>query len=406
MSYDRLIIAKKQPKAVHLEAFPLVADGTLKVHGRLRHDQHVVLTDPDGAYAEVDGPYRLEDEDVPDAAAGATGSTGWLVQLSVKPSTAATWPHEMAIHLARASDGVVFDPQQNEVTWPPGFRPRDSETGEARIDQIAIDWFTAWPSDDQALPAELLRLVDAHLPEALPRRYGGVEPLPHRFEGDGAADRFVERWIEEAASWTPMIFWTTTRPCLGGSASMSTTRAPERRRPGGAIVRIGIEIDGRALARDPSYTERVVGLFRVMSTELRCVYAAASVERNVILKGSRVSADSRTEVGPLPRSDRWVGLPASPTWLAWFGKPYAGLVRPSVERHIEAVVDEGLLIRAGAMPMNADELADRFPPLPANLIAHRIGQPARWIPMASYTMVNGPPSQAAEAIPRLTSVDD
>ena len=87
----------------------------------------MLLTDVDDVVVEVDGPSRLEDEDVPDQAAGAIGATGWLVQLSVKPSTEARWPMETAIHLARAADGVVYDPQQDLVTWPGGLsatRPR------------------------------------------------------------------------------------------------------------------------------------------------------------------------------------------------------------------------------------------------------------------------------------------
>ncbi|MET1231392.1 MAG: hypothetical protein ABWY52_00915 [Candidatus Limnocylindrales bacterium] len=367
----------------------------------------MVLTDAEGVVAEVDGPDRLDDEDVPDPAAGAIGAKGWLVQLSVKPSTEATWPQELAVYLARAADGVVYDPQQDVVTWPPGFQPRDRETGESRIEQLAIDWYTAWPSDDLELPARLLRLLGAHLPEAQPQRYGGFEPLPYRFEGDGATEAFIERWIEEARSWSPGLSWTTTRPCFGGSATMSTALAPERQRPGEAIVRIGIGVDGRALSRDPAYTERIVELFRASSTELRCVYAAASVERGVIAKGSRVSADYRTEVGPMPRSDRWIGLPASPTWLAWFGEPYAELVRPSIGAHLAAESQgEGLFLRMGAAPMNADELADRFPPLPTTLIARKINQPAQWFANGAYTLMAGPPSQPAEVIPQLTRTLD
>jgi hypothetical protein len=104
----------------------------------------------------------------------------------------------------------------------------------------------------------------------------------------------------------------------------------------------------------------------------------------------------------MPRSDRWIGLPASPTWLAWFGKPYAALVRPSVEGQVTAEVDGGLVVRLGPAPINADQLADHFPPLPTSLIAHKINQPARWIPGASYTLTDGPPSQPAEVIPRLS----
>ena len=180
---------------------------------------------------------------------------------------------------------------------------------------------------------------------------------------------------------------------------MSSLRAPERARPGEPCVRIGLGFDGRAFARDPGYTERIVDLFRTLASELRCVYAAASVNRGAIARRSSISSDYLTETGPLPRADRWIGLPASPTWLAWFGQPYAAPVRPSVTSHITAEEDGAFFLRMGTEPMNADELANRFPPLPTNLVAHRINQPAAWVPRGSYTLTAGPPSQPAAEIP-------
>jgi len=123
------------------------------------------------------------------------------------------------------------------------------------------------------------------------------------------------------------------------------------------------------------------------------------VNRGAIARRSSISMDGRTESGPLPRADRWIGLPASPTWLAWFGKPYAELVRPSMGGHITAEIDGALFVRMGTEPMNADQLAERFPPLPTNLVAHRINQPPEWFPQGSYTLTSGPPSQPAEEIP-------
>ena len=38
----------------------------------------------------------------------------------------------------------------------------------------------------------------------------------------------------------------------------------------------------------------------------------------------------------------------------------------------------GILLRLGTEPMHADDLADRFAPLPTELIAHRLKRPAEW----------------------------
>jgi len=404
MSHDLHVIAKRRAKASDLDAFGSDRPG-LEVDGRLKTDGLVTLADAAGTHVEMDGPSRIEAEDVPDAAIGAIGgigAKGWLIQLSVKAAAGVEiWPTDLAVHLARATDGVVYDPQLDRVTWPPGFEPRDAATGEERFSEIALAWYTAWPSQDPELPRRLLDLLASHLPDALPQRYGGYEPLPHRFEGDDRKERFIGRWLEEASGWTPSLSWTTAPPCLGGSVSMSTVQPVTYPRPGQPMVRVSVEFDSRASARDPALTARFVAAFRAVAAGLRCVYAGATLNRNAIMTRGRPLADSRTEWGPMPRADRWIGLPAAPTWLAWFGRPYADLVRPTLAGVATEEDASGILLRLGTEPMHADDLADRFPPLPAALITHRLNRPAGWETGVRYTLVAGPPSQPADVTPNL-----
>lgn len=229
---------------------------------------------------------------------------------------------------------------------------------------MELDWFVPHAEPVPEVPRRLLALLREHAPEAVPTRYGGDEPLPFRLTGDGAEDDFVQRWLDQAGKWTANLFWKATRPSFGGSATMSTLLDPDRVRPGRPVVHISTSFDGRALARDPEVTERLVRLFTALASDLGCVYAAGSVQRDLLVKGGHVSFDSQTEMSTLPRSDRWVGLPAGPTWLAWFGPPYAELVRKTVQARITAEVGGALFVRMGQEPMNADELADVFHPCP------------------------------------------
>ena len=402
MSYDLQVYAKRQPRASDLDAYRSGQDG-LSANGRLKRDGAVVLTAADGVVAEVDGPSHVEAEDLPDAANGAIGAKGWLVQISVKPSTEAAWPMELAIHLARAADGIVYDPQEDRVGWPKGFQARDAGSGEERISEVEFDWFTAWSPTDPDLPRQFLGLLRDHAPEALPTRYGGYEPLPFRFAGATADDEFVRHWLEEASSWTPGLSWNATRPSFGGAAFMSTQLDPDRTRPGRPISRFRVSFDGRGFARDPELTERMVALFTTVAAGLDCVYAAGSVHRDVLVKRGRESADHQTEMGPFPRADRWIGLPAAPTWLAWFGPPYVRLVRSSVARVITSEAGGSLFLRLGTEPMDGDQLADAFPPLPLRLITHHLNKPPAWETRVRYTLTGGPPSQPAEQIPDLAT---
>lgn len=103
MSYDLMIYAKRQPKAADFEAFLGTGDRGISADGRFKRAGYVLVSHAGGIAAEVDGPNRMEAEDVADAANGAIGGSDWQVQLSVKPSTETTWPMELAMASSSAS---------------------------------------------------------------------------------------------------------------------------------------------------------------------------------------------------------------------------------------------------------------------------------------------------------------
>jgi hypothetical protein len=395
LSYDLHVIAKRRPKAADLQSFLDGEASEIRSSGSLKRGGGVLLEDGLGIFAELDGPVRVEPEDVPPKAAGAIGRSGWLVEISVKPSSDSEWPRELAIHLARATDGVVYDPQLDEVIWPGGWRPRDLKSRVQVIDVVEITWFFAQQGDERKLPVRLLKLLRELCPAALPRRYGEFEPFQHRFEGDVADSAFADFWVAQAASPIGLFFWTTARPCLGATVSVAPSSAGSAR-DSQPCTRITLTFDGRPFQRDPNFTEAVVRAFIAVVTELDCVYAAACLNRGYILRGNSAFSGGG-EAGPVPPKAGWVGLPASPTWLAWFGRPYAELVRTAVTGHVTLEADSGLFLRLGRDPMNADELAAVFPPLPKRLLARRHNQPGRWLPGVGAPST----SQRAEELPKL-----
>lgn len=100
---------------------------------------------------------RIAAEDLPAAAHGSTGSSGWVVSFSVRGSQA-TWPSELAVQLARAAGCVVYDPQQDAVTWPRGWRPTDPETRRQVIDVVELEWFIAGPPGQRTQALRLLEV--------------------------------------------------------------------------------------------------------------------------------------------------------------------------------------------------------------------------------------------------------
>jgi hypothetical protein len=70
MSYDLQVLAKRQPKAADLTAFVEAAGTALESAGTFKRGGSILLRDQHGAAAEIDGPNRIEAEDLPETAVG------------------------------------------------------------------------------------------------------------------------------------------------------------------------------------------------------------------------------------------------------------------------------------------------------------------------------------------------
>jgi hypothetical protein len=401
MSYDLHVLSKRRPKPGLVPALASMHGVSISGNAVSKPNGQLLLDAVTGTHVEIDGPLVIEKEDVPEAATGAIADSGWVLMISVKGSVSVEWPQGFAIEAARAVEGVVYDPQQDAVIWPKAWRPGAAENGRDVIDEIELGWSIIRASDDPYVPARFLKLLREHYPNALPRRYGSFEPLPHRFIGEHADHAFAEAWAEESLENMPFFFWSSTRPCFGGHVAM-TSASPSSGELEHPCVSITLNFDARSCYRDRAATEMIVNLFRLVSYELECVYAGAWVLRGVLLpKGGNAAYRGGPEVGPMPRGGAWVGLPAGPTWLAWFGKPYAELVRPAIASHISDVSERGIFMRLGAEPLGFDELTAQFPPLPAALLARRPRRRGRWLDGAPYTHGSLPPSEPAELIPAI-----
>jgi hypothetical protein len=316
--------------------------GNVLVLRRKRDDRIPILT--------VDGPFRVESDDLADPVVDAVVAPRWVVQLSI-PAGRTKGDEKLALRLARhfaeAFGGGVYDPQQDAVVWPRRRRQYRPAAAEERIRLVNVEWFVP-PSRAQALPEKWLELAGSLLKEALPRRYGTFEPLQHRIDESGL-EGFSTFWREQGESpYGGDFFWTATPPCFGGSAFFPDPREPGPRWASAAARYIGLsaDFDGRALERDEPWREAVAALFLELAAGVGAFYAAGYVKRNVIAKRGQIWHDQDTESLHLSRR-WWEGLPPHPTWLAWFGDPYRSMVESAVRDHVTEERPEGLLHRLG-----------------------------------------------------------
>jgi hypothetical protein len=407
VSYDLLVATRVRPKPSAIDDFARSAGIELRWSGTFTTGTNVLVTrvgDPGGRTIDIDGPARVEPDDLPDDLAGIVTRAGWLVEIHLPggyDDFADRWALDLAIGLARAGQGAVFDPQADRIAWPSGVTPRKRGAVEERIRTLELVWYLPASHLGPDVADRWLDLVHEHLPTVAPVRFGSYEPFQGRMDKDGP-DAFVDAWRAEATiEWGGMLFWWAKSPGLGGSVSFPDPRDDFRPSRLGRAVRLSTALDARPLHRDPDMSDAVVELFAHVADGLGAFYAGGCVERDVIMRRGRVGYDSRSESGPMPRSKWWVGLPALPTWLAWFGDPYRQLLEGRLIGGNVTQRRSGLLLRCGPEPMDVDELRDgTFPDLPSELLATRRVD-STIDPMARITTVLGPPSEAAETIPPL-----
>jgi hypothetical protein len=403
VSHDLLVATRTRPKRELLAAFaaghaaePTTADG-------FRSGSNTLLTLPggEGRTIDVDGPNRVELDDLPDDLAGVVPRANWLVEIHVP---AASQPDilgtalDLAIHLARSTDGAVFDPQEDRIVWPSGVTPMPRGSSEMRIRVVELDWFVPASVVPPDAALQWLALAERMARAALPVRFGGYEPFQGRIDRDGA-EAFVRAWRDEAA--VPVggtLHWTASEGGLGGSVRFPDTRRELRPARLGRVMRLSADFDARPLHRDPAQCEVLVEFFAAVAEAFGAAFAAGSVTRDTIMRRGRTFADQRTEVPPMPRASWWVGLPALPSWLTWYGPAYRDLVAVALPATLTSAPDGGLLVRHGAEPMDMDELQRVASPLPAELMTRRRdGTPVD--PTVRIGLSSGPPSEPAAVIP-------
>lgn len=244
-------------------------------------------------------------------------------------------------------------------------RPKfKSSPTEIEIDLVTLEWNLPWSRRGSETASGLLARLAAVLPEAVPRRFGDCEPFSQKLDCDGE-DAFRALWQQEAT--TPglqMLFFSATAPCFGGNVCFSSEAS--RQTPECApMVSIVLEFDGRSMG-DPFWRDSLVALFADVARSLGAFHAIAYLEPGRTTRLNRYWATASAPAYPLPRGDRWCGIPDVPGWLTWLGAPYAERVLGAAEGAERS--PEGVLIRTSEAPLPLERIEAGAPPLPSELL--------------------------------------
>jgi hypothetical protein len=195
-----------------------------------------------------------------------------------------------------------------------------------------------------------LEVAGGIMPQVTPRNRG-------RFEAWAGGD-----WQKRDEH---RLDWPGRKPCYDGSA-FAQTHPEWPSPPGVAAWTISVSLDEETVRASARMREQVVELFTSVAAEVGAFYGACYVEREWILEGRSLWADSLTNERSQVYIPTWKGLPRRPMWLSWFGVPYRDLVQDAVGS-LGAQLDHGLFLRLGELPSESDEVATAFPHLPEHL---------------------------------------
>lgn len=365
MSYDLLVFVPRAAAAPELAA--------LVRHGGLMTEEvgpsFVVLRGARRAVSfTVDGPDRVESEDVPPEVEARVLGTAFLYTISVPGSSSAEAPHAVrfARRLARALDGALVDPQTGVVWSRSRARAVPAPERETRVALVGLDWYCL-RDDLRGSAAELfIATTTKLLPEARPRRFGEYEPLQGVLAECGEAG-FVEAWQDA----TSMLYLAGSRPCTGGFLDAG----PSDMFPG-KFWRASLSFFADPL-HDPRWRAAVRRLFVELADGFPAVFASAQVTRGHIWSGRSLWADGKTEWGMTAvNAQGWVGLPARPTWWMWFGAPFEDEVGGLPPDRVTGT-ERGVLLEAAERPASWAELEplDRW--MPADVLGPPGRHPAR-----------------------------
>lgn len=391
MSYDLEVATRHEPTEAAVKAF-LYQDESLRVEGAFGTGSNLVVErrSPGGfrSLFTVDGPDSAEGEDLPAPLASLEPRPRWNLLISVHEAArpeGVRVAQMLARQVAEAWDGVVYDPQSDEIVRTGGERERPERAAGKRLAIVEVEWVFPLSRFTMESLNVLLDVIERVFPQAMPRRERRLQ-ASWREQSVGANRSFASlSWEAREPTYGALVYIDRQRdyPVKGSVAAWALT----------------LSIDYETVKTNSSVRERVVDLFVQIATQLGAFYGAAYVRRGYIERQGKLLTDLETEDYFIPT---WNGLPSFPTWLAWFGQPYRGLIAPTLAGNRVHERSGGLFLRMGDEPMTRDEMEDLFPLLPPLLVQNsRIEQHVTHYPGGELGRGTRAIHEVAEFIPSL-----
>jgi hypothetical protein len=275
-------------------------------------------------FADAWGPSPMSWEDAPPGATALQAGIAWHVAVSLEGSEAGLREVMRAVNaIARSGAGVIAD--EGDV-WKPGQRRRDArwssavERPSAETELLRMIWWTIGvnPFSDKGAQS-LVAILQRVLPEAIPVRWGQLEPYSHNLEAEGMrgladfiANRSDGRFMGKVRP--PFYDFTLWKARWPYEPRQIRVPRPADQPPWSLNIEVGGSLLGEA-----GWEHQLAVAFREISLVIRPFYADARIEHGVTVSSD--GQQGRTEVPPL-HPIRWSGFPRVAPLAMVVGPPY------------------------------------------------------------------------------------
>ncbi|WP_369745618.1 hypothetical protein [Paenarthrobacter sp. AMU7] len=296
----------------------------------------------------LDGPFPLEDEDIPEEITAVILAPKFLYQVAVEGSDRTSIPSAVRFSkkLAEATTGAAYDIQTGDI-WPrKSLRTPSKPAKNTQVRAVQIEWYYLVNEAPIDIPEIYCRLARKYLPEALPRRFGTYEPFAGNFERDGAEG--VARMLREEPNGM-LQFYGTYPVGLGFILGIDyNTR--------GDVSSVGLTMDCSVLQTNPGWLENLHRFFVHFARETHSFFSSAEVIRGFVYNGKTVSSRWESESpGRLQDLGKWSGLANYPQWWTWYSDIYSELALPHLTSRIEKY-ENGIFHAWDEKPLDRDAI--------------------------------------------------
>lgn len=346
MSYDVNVYGHRELAVEDFVKIAVSLNG-VAINEATLEDELPEIFDPTTGELEftVEGPYRLESEDIPD---------GWddVIRSSILYSIIVPTGSEkkmgnalrFADLLAERIEGTVVDLQTYD---PPGVSTPDDPTSDGKLYLHAV--WCRLPDGASDFADDYLRTARQFFAPVVPTRFGTSEPLQGRLKRDNDGE-FVDLYRQECAL-SDLVF--------DAKSLDSGTIEGWSNDYHGRLQRIHLRFPLSRLQRPGMFDE-----FEIFFTEL-------ARRTGSFFACAGVNASRYWYSGSPAFRGSWAGLPSQPQWMTWYEPEYLEMVKPSLTSGTIADFPEGSLHKWAEGPLVSSEiltLLRRVPWVPLSLL--------------------------------------